>query len=310
MVDFLGLILQIQNSLSTKKITGFKLSSLKELANVKSPNNSSVTLLQYVAQKLDPDIASFVTKDLNDALTIALLSLNEIQSFIPIVLKELSELDIEMSASNSELEKEWKNAMTSFSNNAKKEVQNVNKEIKKIDEGIVFLGDNQDLGIGESAVKSNADIELSWKILEKLYPNYQQRLKRDQERIGFFRNINEFCGKLKAEVNSINEANLKKKRKLESEQKRLARLEKKVEFKTEGNAVNNILNVGINTMRKNREMSVDKVVSSKDNMKNSLSLTKSILSVDIALEENPINATDPLTTSELKNQLKQSRNFR
>jgi len=128
---------------------------------------------------------------------------------------------------------------------------------------LFFFGDNQDLGVGESAIKSNANIETGWKIMEKIYPGYQQRLKRDQERMGFLRNILEFCGKLKIEVNSIIEANLKKKNKLEAEQKRLARLEKKkqVEFKTEGNAVENILNMGTDTMRRNREMSVDKVVS-------------------------------------------------
>ena len=63
----------------------------------------------------------------------------------------------------------------------------LNTELERLDQKIVYLGDNSDLGL--HAKKMTDIIETTWNTFDTVDTRQARRAKRDQERLTFFTNI-------------------------------------------------------------------------------------------------------------------------
>src|SRR4051812_25787295 len=75
----------------------------------------------------------------------------QFQTAFPVLLPSLTDLTTEIKQCKEASEDEFKKAMTDFKNLVEKTLRHFHEKLHKIDKAIVYLGDNEDLGLSFNA---------------------------------------------------------------------------------------------------------------------------------------------------------------
>jgi len=208
---------------STRKLSGFQLSSLSQLMDVKSPTDKTMTVLHSLITLIEeksPEVLDFGKK--NQPLFVsAIKAMANFQSFFPKIIQKLWLVEGEYhSCSDSD----FKEKLENFRNILIEGSESMNSKLLDIDTQIVFFGNNENQLPSDSTI---TEIKRLWIELRDLgiFPGSEciKRAKRDEDRYTFFVTIEMFF----RDVNKARSFVLAKKDKVKQKEAYLKEVETK-----------------------------------------------------------------------------------
>eukprot|EP01124_Arcella_intermedia_P021812 TRINITY_DN3114_c0_g1_i8.p1 TRINITY_DN3114_c0_g1~~TRINITY_DN3114_c0_g1_i8.p1 ORF type:complete len:405 (+),score=124.39 TRINITY_DN3114_c0_g1_i8:2495-3709(+) len=189
----LSYIIDAANTLTTgRRLTGFQLSSLSQLMEVKSPQDKSITVLHSLIgliEEKSPEVVNFVKAN-HTLFGNSVKAMANFQSYFPKIIQKLWQIEAEYHKCP---ESEFKRKLEEFRNQLIEESTNMNKKLAEIDEEIVFFGNNENQLAPDSTIN---DIKRLWVDLRDLGifagAECLKRAKRDEDRYTFFVTVDTF----------------------------------------------------------------------------------------------------------------------
>eukprot|EP01125_Pyxidicula_operculata_P010175 TRINITY_DN3353_c0_g3_i2.p1 TRINITY_DN3353_c0_g3~~TRINITY_DN3353_c0_g3_i2.p1 ORF type:complete len:1287 (+),score=348.80 TRINITY_DN3353_c0_g3_i2:69-3929(+) len=197
----LSYVLDAANTLTTsaKKMTGFELSSLTKLMDVKSPQDKTITVLHTLVGQLevkDPTILDFVDSA-QQIISDSQKSISIFQAFFPKMVKKYRLIEEEFERTPIS-QKIFKEELDNLRNAVLQECTALTTRLTQISHDILFFGSCEN---SQPANQVTNDINREWMELHTLgmFPpeECKKRAKLDEDRYSFFVAIDQFVTDVK-----------------------------------------------------------------------------------------------------------------